>query len=182
MELLCLEFINSEFHDFRGRWVRDDLCQPGWLTRFLEKWHLDVELPVNEALIEQLLELRSLLIRVVETLQTPQSVNAQDVEMLNLLLCKTVFHSRIERVDQAWHLTTRPVTHDWYWIQSAIITDFLTLLANYDPLRIKICENPHCRWIFYDETKSRTRRYCSSDKCANLMKVRRFRAKQKEQI
>src|SRR6185437_3636832 len=151
-----------EFRDFRGRWVRDDLCQPGWMAHFLEKWHLDVELPRDEALIAKLRELRSLLLRVVEALQTAQGVSAQEIEMLNLLLRKTVFHYRIEQTDQAWHLTTQPAIRDWSWIQSEIIADFLALLANYDPLRLKICENPHCRWIFYDETKSRTRRYCTS--------------------
>lgn len=182
MELLCLEFVNSEFRDFRGRWVRDDLRQPAWLARFLEKWHLRVELPVDEARLTELVALRSLLIRVVEALNTAQGISTQDISMLNALLSQSTFHYQIERVDQALHLTSLPVKQDWYWVQNEIITDFLALLADYDTLRIKVCENPHCRWIFYDETKSRTRRYCSIDKCANLMKMRRFRARQKEQL
>jgi predicted RNA-binding Zn ribbon-like protein len=180
MELLCLEFVNSEFRDFRGRWVNDYLRQPEWLARFLEKWHLQIEQPIDEAIMEELVRLRALLIRIVHTLNTPEGVDAQDMTALNQLLSKSVFHYQVERIDQELHMTSTPVLQDWNWVQNEIITDFLTLLADYDILRLKVCENPVCRWIFYDETKSRTRRYCSIEKCANLMKIRRFRARQKE--
>ena len=180
MELLCLEFVNSEFRDFRGRWVNDNLRQPEWLARFLEKWHLHIEQPVDETIMEELVELRTLLIRIVHTLNAPEGVGAQDIATLNGLLSKSVFHYQIEHIDRELHMVSTPVRQDWNWVQNKIIADFLALLADYDILRLKICENPACRWIFYDETKSRTRRYCSIDKCANLMKVRRFRARQKD--
>ena len=182
MESLCLEFVNSDFRDFRGRWVRDDLCQPEWLARFLEKWHFHVEQPVDEAIMDELVRLRALLIRLVSTLNTPEGIDAQDLTLLNTRLARTVFHYQIARIDQELHLASLPVQQDWDWVQNEIIADFLSLLADYDPQRLKVCENPACRWIFYDETKSRTRRYCSIDKCANLMKVRRFRSRHKEQI
>ena len=179
MELLCLEFVNSEFRDFRGRWINDKLRQPEWLAHFLEKWHLHVEQPIDEAIIEELVGLRSLLIHIVDTLHTPEGVSAQDITALNTLLDKTVFHYQVELIDQELHMASAPTLQDWNWVQNEIIADFLTLLADYDAQRLKVCENPHCRSIFYDETKSRTRRYCNIEKCANLMKVRRFRARQK---
>ena len=69
-----------------------------------------------------------------------------------------------------------PVKSDWEWVQAEIAASFVHMLASHDAQRLKICANPNCRWIFYDESKSRTKQYCTSDKCANLMKVRRFRA------
>lgn len=179
MELLCLEFVNSQFRDFRGRWERDDLRQPEWLARFLAKWHLQVAQPVDEKIMAELVALRALLIRIVTALNTPEGVDARDLAALNALLGKTTFHYQVERIDQELHMASQPLQQDWNWVQNEIIADFLTLLADYDTLRLKVCENPNCRWIFYDETKSRTRRYCTIDKCANLMKVRRFRARQK---
>ena len=47
MESMCIEFINSEFRDFRGRWVRDDLLQVGWLDQFLSRWGLQIEDPLE---------------------------------------------------------------------------------------------------------------------------------------
>ena len=179
MELLCLEFMNSEFREFRGRWVRDDLRQPEWLAYFLEKWHLEVEQPVADSFVEELVELRALLIRVVGRLNLPEGVDAQDLELLNACLAKTIFHYQIAQFDQKLRLVNVPIQQNWDWVQNEIIADFLTLLTSYEPQRLKMCENPKCRWVFYDETKSRTRRYCSIDKCANLMKIRRYRDKQR---
>ena len=50
-------------------------------------------------------------------------------------------------------------------------------LAYHDPKRLKICANTYCRGIFYDESKSRTKLYCTPEKCANLWKARRYRAR-----
>ncbi|HTD18809.1 MAG TPA: hypothetical protein VK667_04690, partial [Ktedonobacteraceae bacterium] len=38
MDALCLDFLNSEFRDFRGRWVKDQLLEAGWLEQFLIRW------------------------------------------------------------------------------------------------------------------------------------------------
>ena len=107
------------------------------------------------------------------------NISTQSLAALNTRLRKTVFHSQIEFIAGELHMASLPLQRNWDWVQNEIITDFLTLLIEYESSRLKICENPSCHWIFYDETKSRTRRYCSIDKCANLMKVRRFRARQK---
>lgn len=179
MELLCLDFVNSVFRDFRGRWARDDLLRPEWFEQFLDKWHLRVEQRVDEDILKELIALRALLTRIIEGLESRSEIDEQDLAALNVLLRKTTFNYQAEQIDQELHLASVPVKQDWNWVQNEIITDFITLLVDYDQLRLKVCQNPNCRWIFYDETKSRTRRYCSTDKCANLMKLRRFRARQK---
>ncbi len=58
MDALCIDFINSEFRDFRGRWVRDDLLQPEWLAQFLNKWGFQVENLPDAAAIAALKSLR----------------------------------------------------------------------------------------------------------------------------
>lgn len=179
MELLSLEFVNSVFRDFRGRWERDDLQNPAWLAQLLQKWHLQIEQPIDAAVLEDLTALRALLIRVIETIGQQETIEPQDLAELNTRLGKTSFTHRIARIDQGYHLESIPAQQDWNWMQSEIVSDFMALLNDYDPLRLKMCANPYCRWVFYDETKSRTRRYCTTDKCANLWKLRRFRARHK---
>src|SRR5213080_2164379 len=75
MEMLCVDFINSEFRDFRGRWVRDDLQQPGWLEQFLAKWGLSVDRPVDAATLSTLVALRTLLRSMIEALAEGQIAN-----------------------------------------------------------------------------------------------------------
>ncbi|XEC93808.1 CGNR zinc finger domain-containing protein [Paenibacillus tarimensis] len=36
-----------------------------------------------------------------------------------------------------------------------------------------------CRWIYDDESRSRTRSRCDDKRCGNLIKVRRFRERRK---
>lgn len=41
--------------------------------------------------------------------------------------------------------------------------------------RLKICPDDTCGWAFYDESRNRSRRWCSMDVCGNRQKVRAFR-------
>ncbi|MCL6580471.1 MAG: CGNR zinc finger domain-containing protein [Firmicutes bacterium] len=41
----------------------------------------------------------------------------------------------------------------------------------------KVCANADCGWLFYDDSRNRSRRWCDGRYCGNLIKVRRFRAK-----
>jgi predicted RNA-binding Zn ribbon-like protein len=178
MDAICVDFINSEFRDFRGRWVRDDLLQPGWLEQFLIRWKLPVETPADGATIEELLALRVLLRRVIEELAAGQ-VSDDDLAALNTIMLKAPAARHIAREGKAYRLELIPPKKDWNWVQAEIVASFAELLTDHDPRRLKICRNPHCLGIFYDESKSRTQRYCTPDKCGNLMKARRFRVRHK---
>jgi predicted RNA-binding Zn ribbon-like protein len=174
METLCLQFMNSEFRDFRGRWVRDDLQQPGWLEQWLSRWQLQVEAPPDATVIASLVTLRTRLQHIVATL-TDGQINEDDLEQLRAILLNVPIKRTVVKDEQGYHVAFLPLKRDWQWVQAEIVASFVQLLAEHDPRRLKVCANPHCRWIFYDDSKSRTRRYCTPDKCANLWKARRFR-------
>ena len=178
MDTICLDFINSEFHDFRGRWVRDDLQQPGWLEQFLVKWGLQVDRPPDTATLTTLVALRTLLRSMIEALVEGQIAD-HDQASLNAVLLKMPLSRRLAKDTGGYRLEMVPLKKDWDWVQAEVAASFAHLLAYHDPRRLKICANPNCRGVFYDESKSRTRLYCTSDKCANLMKARRFRARRK---
>jgi predicted RNA-binding Zn ribbon-like protein len=181
METIFLDFINSEFRDFRGRWVRDDLQQPAWLEQFLVKWELQVDRPPDGATLTTLIALRTLLRSLIDALAEGQSAD-QEQAALNAILLKIPFSRHLIKDTAGYRLEMVPLKKDWDWVQAEIAASFAQLLADQDPKRLKICANPNCRWVFYDESKSRTRLYCTSDKCANLLKVRRFRARRKNNL
>ena len=178
MDSICLDFINSEFRDFRGRWVRDDLQQPGWLEHFLVKWGLQVDRSPNAATITTLVALRTLLRSMIEALVEGQIAD-HDQAALNVVLFKMPLNRRLMKDTEGYRLEMVPLKRDWDWVQAEVAASFAHLLANQDPRRLKICANTNCRGVFYDESKSRTKLYCTSDKCANLLKARRFRARHK---
>jgi len=70
-----------------------------------------------------------------------------------------------------------PSAEGWDWVLAQIALAFASLLTGGDKSRVKICLNQDCRWIFYDTTKARTRRWCSDKVCGNRDRVRRARAR-----
>ena len=181
MEALCVDFINSEFRDFRGRWVRDDLQQPGWMDQFLTKWGLQVEQPPDPAILTTLVSLRTFLRSMIENL-AERKITEQDQTALNDIMLKMPLCRSLARDTHGYQLEMVPLKKDWDWVQAEIAASFAHVLANHDPRRLKICANTYCRGIFYDESKSRTKLYCTPEKCANLWKARRFRARLKKKL
>ncbi|MGZ3629731.1 MAG: CGNR zinc finger domain-containing protein [Ktedonobacteraceae bacterium] len=178
MEALCVDFINSEFRDFRGRWMRDDLQQSDWMDQFLTKWGLQVEQPPDTDVMSTLVSLRTFLRSMIETLVDGE-ITEQDQATLNSIMLKMPLYRHLEKDTGEYQLEMVPIKRDWDWIQAEIAASFAHVLAYHDPKRLKICANTHCRGIFYDESKSRTKLYCTPEKCANLWKARRHRERHK---
>ncbi len=178
MDTLCLHFINSEFRDFRGRWVKDDLQQPEWLQQFLAKWELHIESLPDATVIASLVSLRTLLSHMIGSIANGQ-FGDNDIALLNTILSRIPMQRSLKKEAGIYRLELIPLKKDWDWVHAEIVASFVHLLTEHDPERLKLCANPHCRWAFYDDSKSRTRRYCTADKCANLWKARRFRARHK---
>ena len=178
MDAIYIDFMNSEFRDFRGRWVRDDLQQPGWLEHFLIKWRLQVENSPDTAILTTLVALRTLLRSILEA-SVEGRITDHDQTTLNDVLLKMPLNRCLLKDPEGYQLEMVPLKRDWDWVQAEIAASFAHLLAYHDPRRLKICANTNCRWVFYDESKSRTKLYCTPEKCANLMKARRYRAHHK---
>jgi predicted RNA-binding Zn ribbon-like protein len=47
--------------------------------------------------------------------------------------------------------------------------------------RLKLCPEASCAWAFYDESRNRSRRWCSMEVCGNRTKTRAYRARQREE-
>ncbi|HEY7417813.1 MAG TPA: CGNR zinc finger domain-containing protein [Ktedonobacteraceae bacterium] len=178
MDALCLDFVNSEFRDFRGRWVKDYLQRSDWLEQFLSRWGLQIENPLDTVPLTELVALRALLQHMTEALADGQ-ISHHDEAALNAILLKVPLHRRMMKYTAGYRLEMIPLKKDWDWVQAEIAASFIHILTFHDPRRLKVCANTNCRSVFYDESKSRTKRYCTLDKCANLLKIRRFRARHK---
>ena len=62
---------------------------------------------------------------------------------------------------------------------STIARDAVHLLENDAEHRIRECAADDCHLVFYDESRTNNRRWCSMQRCGNRAKVRAFRAKEK---
>ncbi len=180
-----IDLLNSDWHDFRGQGPAEDrLENPQWVRGFLAQWRLPRPVVAAKATRIGLGELRSLLKRLVLTIAEGQCLRTDDLERLNAYLAAGTFHCRLEQTpdaDRVYHLRIESVQDNLETTLAHIARSFAEVLVEGDPARIKLCENPDCRWVFYDRSRSRTRRWCEgASGCGNLLKVRRFRERQKK--
>lgn len=176
MDLLCLDFANTRWQ-LTHQQRRELLTDWPQLQTWLSKRGLLPDAPPDQGECERLLGLRSLLVQGLEQLATDQTIAGELLTDINQQLLGSTYVRQLRQCDGRYQQRLLPLTHDWAWVRAEIAASLGDLLCRGEPARVRICQNPECGWFFYDETKSRTKRWCD-DSCANLMKVRRFRAKQ----
>jgi len=175
---LCLEFLNSEWGDFRGRFRRDQLEQPAWVQDFLKRWGLEVAEPFTAEHLKALVDLRSVLRQIFETLPAGEPPREALDALNRILLGVPPVRRLVWSPERGYELEEAPAVKDWRWVMTEIAAAFADLLVNSEKKRLKVCQNPYCRGYYYDDTKSGTQRWCIPQ-CANLWKARRFRARQR---
>lgn len=99
-------------------------------------------------------------------------------DLLNAVLAATKKYQRLQ-----WIVPDEPRRLVAYEIRSPsdllhpVAESTAELLESGDFERVRKCENPRCSTWFYDRTKGRRRRWCSTATCGNRAKVAAFRAR-----
>lgn len=181
MNMLWIDFLNSNYHDWRGGSRSEDrLEKPAWLSDFIHKWRLTAELVPQTADMNALKELRDFLFRMAQDITSVGQVRDEDLDILNEYLRMSAVIRQIEKTESAYNLLVSPVDRNWRAVMSEIAAAFAQTVSAGESSRIRICDNPDCLWVFYDDTRNRSKRFCDDKLCGNLMKVRRFRARKKD--
>src|SRR3979490_145860 len=58
-----------------------------------------------------------------------------------------------------------------------LVESAVSLLTSAKLERLRRCGNSTCYWLFIDETRNHSRRWCEMASCGNVVKVRRHREK-----
>jgi len=177
---LWADLVNSDWHDHRGTGAREDrLGNDAWLGRFLARagWSGD-RLP-GDGDREALRRLRALLRRIVDAVRTDGIVPDADLAALNQVLGASPVARRLVQTEDGRSVVLDPVGDGIETVLGPVAASFVTMLAEGEPERIKVCANPDCGWVIYDSSRNRTRRWCEAAECGNLVKVRRHRARKR---
>lgn len=180
MDPLWAALLNSDWRDHLGSGRREDrLGNDRWLGTFLRRtaWR-GPDLP-GAAERNRLRDLRTLLRRMVGALLAGREPTGRDTAALNRLLAGAPVVRRVERPAGAWRVVLEPPRGDIEDVLGEIAAAFAAVLAAGLGDRVKVCENPDCGWVMLDTSRNRSRRWCDSAECGNLMKVRRFRARRR---
>jgi predicted RNA-binding Zn ribbon-like protein len=172
-EHLCVDFVNSRFTDHTGSGrIYDRLDLPDWQRWFAQRCGLTIEQPPSAAMHRHLIDLRDLLRGLLESRSDPTDGNLTE---LNRVLASSSQFSHLVRVENSFALRSLWRGQDWRAVMAATVASYGRLLVGGELQRIRACLNPDCTFIFYDQSRNGTRRWCEARACGNLLKVRRHR-------
>src|SRR5712692_10191617 len=120
MEAACFELVNSELWYGLGP-LEDRLASDAsWLDDFLARWDLPVEGRRTKRELDELIRLRSLLRRLIETLAAGLPLRRAGLNELNAFLAARLVKRTLAPTADGYELTLSPVCPDWNWALAEI--------------------------------------------------------------
>lgn len=186
---LCLDFCNSG-QGYRSpraaEWIVtfDDLV--AWLeaagaiaqkqaARFRDA---AVKSPAAAAEVQaRAIRLREALYRVLEAKTKDQAARHEDLASIEAEDARVKPFTRLTWNGETYSWSLDPSTSILDAAMQPIVESAVRLLASDKLSRLGRCGNETCFWLFLDETRNRSRRWCEMASCGNLLKVRRHREK-----
>jgi len=98
------------------------------------------------------------------------------VDVLNRLAARPDVPVRLQP-DGRGGITVTPERGNGMAALACVARDAVRLLGGPQARRIKECLHPDCSLVFLDETQSGRRRWCSMERCGNLVKTAGYRAR-----
>lgn len=176
MDFMCLEFINTQWYT-KHRPFKEYLEDQVWLDMFCSNWNIPVT-KASPRVIRTLKSVRNNLFGMARQLVLTKTIPQESIAKLNGYLRYGTFRQRLSSESGRFRIERISRTKGLNRIICDIALSFADLLSNYQLEYLKECRNPDCDWIFYDDSKNHSRKWCDN-RCATLMKVREYRARKK---
>lgn len=103
-----------------------------------------------------------------------QRLQPQWAEPINRILRVTEGHDELEWNGESWRLGFKAREAGLEWLLAAIARSGAELISEGTSQNLKQCANPQCQNFFYDDSRTRRRRWCSMALCGNRHKVAAF--------
>jgi predicted RNA-binding Zn ribbon-like protein len=124
-------------------------------------------------------EARAALTRIFEPVSAGRAPRGADLEAFNAMLAEALTHQRVVPADGGFQ---------WTWERGEdlaaplwpILHSAAEILTCSECLRVRECGSDTCDWLFVDDTKNHSRKWCAMEPCGNRMKARRFYERHKQ--
>ena len=182
---LCLDFANT-IHNFRAADKEEDLRAISDLLQWAKEAGL-----LSSASYERLTarynhnpreaatalaegtRIRDLLLSIFAGIANGRSISSLRRSELNSSLARAPGLLRViktsDRIEAEWSSAGEGLPQVFF----AVLTSAAQLLASDRLGRIRECSAADCTWLFVDESRNRSRRWCDMTSCGNRMKARR---------
>lgn len=184
-EELCVAFANTRFwrgsrppseslHGFGDvlTWCEEAGAIDAPARAELEAW---ASRHAGEAarLFDETITTREAVYALLSATAAGSEVAARDVDLLNHLLGTAPARTTLSggEAGNMWQLP--PVIPAVASLLAPALWSTGDLLAGQRLQRLRMCANERCRWLFIDDSKSGTRRWCAMSACGNRAKAHR---------
>ena len=190
---LCLDFCNTG-QDVRGTGKAED----EWLTDFgeLVAWlHAAGALSAKQASAQRAaaerapeaaqrvwsraLRFREALARALLAKAQGRAAFTDDLELIEQEYARSARYARLAPAEEGFRWVLPAEADELELTLRPLAESAVSLMTSPRMARLRRCGNATCYWLFLDETKNASRRWCEMASCGNLMKVRRHRARAK---
>ena len=185
----CLDFVNTEanksgeiedlllnYEDLITWLASAKLFRRSNLTRALEEWRGK---PAAERVFKQALTLRNCLDQMASEIVHARSVPRAAVQAVNDVIGRPSGTTRLLKTTRGFERGFEPDLNDPTQLLVPVGESAASLLCGGDLSRVKECANSGCGAFFYDTSKNRGRRWCTTTGCGNRMRVAAFYERQR---
>jgi len=120
---------------------------------------------------EDSIQLREAMHEFVVSLINRDEIPPASMQLINQWLSRALSNLELTRLDSDFVLGWRTENFGLESVLWPIIRSFVDLITSVDLTRLKQCSN--CGWAFVDNSKNKSRRWCSMEICGNRVKARR---------
>ena len=130
-----------------------------------------------EALLLKARRLGSALRKAFLAMLRKQRIAREWIDPINEILRVTEGHDELAGQDSVWKIEFVAREGGLDWLLAAVARSAAEIIAEGSRARLRLCANPQCGLFFYDDSRTRCRRWCSMAVCGNRSKVAAFARK-----
>ncbi|HDR9501045.1 ABATE domain-containing protein [Burkholderia cepacia] len=150
-------------------WCREQACVPAGLADACRVRDKDDE----PAMLARALALREALYRLFHAQAEQREPHADDLALLGGFLAEAAPRVALARIDGAYAWRIGGAGGALAALLSPVLWSAIDLLGGARLAKVKRCANDACQWLFIDDSKNGSRRWCSMSSCGNRAKAYR---------
>ena len=147
-------------------------------ARGLQQW-LEVRPALAASVFTDAIVLRETLYRLLRSMASGSSPPAEDLRHFNQALAEAPPRAILDHAESGfgWRVDAKPTAAA---LLTAVLWSAADTLVAPQPERVRECANDRCLWLFFDDSKNGSRRWCSMQSCGNRAKAHRHYLRQRK--
>ena len=123
------------------------------------------------------IKFREALFRVLNAKAQGGAVAREDLSIIEAEHARAASFARLSWTGEGYAWSLDPSASALEAAMQPLVESAVSLLTSAKLERLRRCGRSTCYWLFIDETRNHSRRWCEMASCGNVVKVRRFREK-----